>query len=54
VVKFAAGVDDILPPVSSTSVANFPLVLLIPVLHLDVEISPQNFENFLNGLNGIL
>ncbi len=41
--KFAAGVVNILPPVS-----------LIPVVHLDVRISPQNLEKNFNGLNGIL
>ncbi len=58
VAKFAAGVVDwwhnlplvslirrqILPPVSYTQVANFPPVSLIPVVHLDLRISPRIFE----------
>ncbi len=43
---FAVGVIDTggkLPPVS-----------LIPVVHLDSQISPRIFEKIWNGLNGIL
>ncbi len=52
-----------LPPVSFTPVANLPPVSttlgklvanLIPVVHLDLRISPQIFEKIWNGLNGIL
>ncbi len=42
--KFATGVVDTgddLPPVS-----NLPLVSLIPVVHLDLQISPLIFEKF--------
>jgi hypothetical protein len=43
-----------LPPVSLTPVANLPLVLLIPVVHLDLQISPRIFEKIRSGPNGIL
>ncbi len=33
-------------PVSLISVANLPPVLVIPVLHLDLQISPQIFKKF--------
>jgi hypothetical protein len=55
--KFAAVVVDTggnLQPASLTPVANLPLVLLIPVVHLDLRISPRIFEKNRNGLNGIL
>jgi hypothetical protein len=32
----------------STLLANLPLVWLIPVVHLDLRISPQIFEKILN------
>jgi hypothetical protein len=38
--KFAASVDD-------TGGKNLPPVLLIPVVHLDLRISPQIFEKML-------
>jgi hypothetical protein len=44
-------------PVSTTLavlVANLPLVLLIPVVHLDLQISPQSFEKILNDPNAII
>jgi hypothetical protein len=50
-----------LPPVSLIPVANLPpvslipaSVSLIPVVNLEVPISPQIFEKFRNGPNGIL
>jgi hypothetical protein len=33
---------------------NLPPVLLIPVVHLDLRISPRIFEKIRNGPNGIL
>ena len=33
---------------------NLPPVSLIPVVHLDSQISPRIFEKIRNGLNGIL
>jgi hypothetical protein len=47
--KFSAGVVDNLIPVE-----NLPPVLLIPVVHLDLRISPRIFEKIRYGLNGIL
>ncbi len=44
----------LLPPVSLTPVANLPPVLLIPVVHLDLRISPRIFEKIRNGPNAIL
>jgi hypothetical protein len=44
----------ILPPLSLTPEANFPPVSLIPVMHLDLWISPQIFKKIRNGLDGIL
>jgi hypothetical protein len=35
-------------------VANLPPVSLIPVVHLDLQISPQIFEKIRNSHNGIL
>jgi hypothetical protein len=35
-----------LPPMSLRPVANFLPVLLIPVVHLDLRISPRIFEKF--------
>jgi hypothetical protein len=43
-----------LPPVSLILVANLPSVSLIPVVHLELRISPRIFEKIRNGLNGIL
>jgi hypothetical protein len=57
-----------LPPVSTTlaklvakfatalltPVANLLPVSLIPVVHLDLRISPQTFEKIRNGPNGLL
>jgi hypothetical protein len=43
--KIAAGV---------VPVANLPQVLLIPVVHLDLRISPRIFEKICNGPTGIL
>jgi hypothetical protein len=57
VAKFVAWVVDtaaILPPVSLTQVANLPPVSLIPVVHLDLRISPRIFEKIRNSPNGIL
>jgi hypothetical protein len=44
----------ILLPVLLTPVATLPPVSLIPVVHLDLRISPQIFEKLRNGANGIL
>jgi hypothetical protein len=57
VAKFAAGVVDTggnLRPVSLTPVANLPPVLLTPVVHLDLRISPRNFEKIRNDPNVII
>ncbi len=43
-----------LPPGSFTPVANLTLVSLIPVVHLDLRISPRIFEKIRTGPNGIL
>ncbi len=43
-----------LPPVSLTQVANLLPVSLIPVVHLDLRISPRIFEKIWNSPNGIL
>jgi hypothetical protein len=43
-----------LPPVSLILVENLPSVLLLPLVHLDLRISPKIFEKIQNGLNGIL
>jgi hypothetical protein len=46
-----------LPLVSTTLavlVANLPLVSLIPVVQLDLQISPQILEKFFNDLNAII
>ncbi len=40
--------------VSLTPVASLPPVSLIPVVHLDLQISPRIYEKFWNGPNGIL
>jgi hypothetical protein len=37
-----------------TSVANLPPVSLIPVVNLELRISPRIFENIRNSPNGIL
>jgi hypothetical protein len=37
-----------------TPVANLPPVLLIPVVHLELRLSPQIFEKIRNGPNAIL
>jgi hypothetical protein len=37
-----------------TPVANLPPVSLIPVVHLDLRISPRIFEKIRNDPNGIL
>jgi hypothetical protein len=54
--KFATGIINtsetggkILPPLLVTLVANLQPVLLIMGMHLDLRISPQIFEKFLNG-----
>jgi hypothetical protein len=39
---------------SLTPVANLPSVSLIPVVHLDLRISPRIFEKIRSGLNGTL
>jgi hypothetical protein len=47
VAKFGAGVIDTganLPPVSLIPAAILPLLSLIPVVHLDLRISPRIFE----------
>jgi hypothetical protein len=47
----------ILPPVSTTLavlVANLPPVSLIPVVHLDLQISPQICEKIQNDPNAII
>jgi hypothetical protein len=43
------------PPVSLATVANLSPVSLIPVpvVHLELRISPRIFEKHRNGLNGI-
>ncbi len=46
VAKFAAGVID--------TGGKFAPVSLLPVVHLDLRISPRIFEKIQNGLNGIL
>jgi hypothetical protein len=46
-----------LPPVSTTIavlMANLPPVSLIPVVHLDLQISPRIFEKILNNPNTII
>jgi hypothetical protein len=45
VAKFAAGVVN--------TGGNLPPMLLIPVVHLDLRISPRIFEKILNGFNKI-
>jgi hypothetical protein len=40
--------------VSLTPVANLPPVSLIPVVHLDLRLSPRIFEKIENGPNAIL
>jgi hypothetical protein len=61
--KFAAGIivnntrgtgGKILPPVSLILLANLPPVSLIPVMHLDLRISPRIFEKILNDPNVII
>jgi hypothetical protein len=50
--KFAAGVVDIgeiLPLMSLTPVATLPPVSLIPVVYLDLRISPRIFDKIRNG-----
>ncbi len=57
VAKFAAGVLDTGGNLTANVVdtkANLPPVWLIPVVHLDLRKSPQIFEKFRNGPNGIL
>ncbi len=44
--KFAAGVVD--------TGGNLPPVSLIPVVHLELRISPRMFKKIRNGPNGIL
>jgi hypothetical protein len=46
VAKFATVVND--------TGANLPPVSFIPVVHLDLLISPQIFKKIQNGSNGIL
>ncbi len=43
-----------LPPVSLIPAAILPKVSLIPVVHLDLRLSPRIFEKFRNGPNAIL
>ncbi len=56
--KFAVGVVDtggnFAGGVVDTPVANLPLVSLIPVVNLELQISPRIFEKIQNGSNGIL
>jgi hypothetical protein len=60
VALFAAGIVDTggkFATVSKTlakMVEKFATVSLIPVVHLDLRISPPIFEKIRNGLNGIL
>ncbi len=42
------------PPVSLTPMANLPQLSWIPVVHLDLRISPRIFEKIRNGPNGVL
>ena len=47
----------VFPPVSTTLavlVANWPPVSLIPVVHLDLQISPRIFEKIQNDPNVII
>ncbi len=55
--KFAAGVVETGGRFAADVVdtgGNLPLVSLIPVVHLDLRISPRIFEKIRNGPNGIL
>jgi hypothetical protein len=54
--NFATGVDDTggkFAVVSLTQVVNFPPLSLIPVVHLDLRISPRIFEKIINDPNVI-
>ncbi len=57
VANFAAGVVDSggkFAAVSLIPAAILPPVSLMPVVHLDLRISPRIFEKIRNGPNGIL
>jgi hypothetical protein len=53
--KFATGVNNTnLPPVLLILLANLPPVSLTRVVHLDLRISPRNFEKIRNDPNVII
>jgi hypothetical protein len=57
--KFAAGVVDtggkfVTGVITVVPAAILQPVSLIPVVHLELRISPRIFEKIRNGLNGIL
>jgi hypothetical protein len=57
VAKFAAGVVDTVGKFATGVVdtgGKLPPVLLIPVVHLDLRLSPRIFDKIRNGLNGLL